>query len=131
MEPLFGSADEKETADANTPEKQGSERTQFKHSKPPSTSCDNLTDHLTLLEEETDTTITAVAKELKSDVGLLETRLTDFLRKAKKRINNEVGALSNYLVPLKSLFVKVEDERAKIQHYLDGKTETFSKLNQA
>lgn len=45
--------------------------------QPQTTPFNTLTDRLTQLEEEKATALTAVAGELKSDVGLLESRLTD------------------------------------------------------
>lgn len=85
----------------------------------------NLTNILTQVEEETDTALTAVAEEINSDVGHLESHLTDLHSKAEKRLNTEIGALSEYLVAPSRFFVKVEDDLSKIQHYLQAKPRHF------
>lgn len=63
------------------------------------------------LEEETDSTLTTVAAELKSEVGHLESHLTDLRTTTDTRIKNqdrEIGSLSEDLVAAPS---GCEDQR--------------------
>lgn len=75
----FENPDEKKTADAQPPKGQGSDITQFATSQ----ITDNLvlhilTDRVAELEGESDYALTTVTAELKSEVGRIETRLTEF-----------------------------------------------------
>lgn len=83
------------------------------------------------LEEEKDTALTNVTEELKSDVGDLKSLLTDSHNRTDKRLNTEIGALSDDLISLTSRNLKAKDYLSQIQDSLVGQTETFSKLKRA
>lgn len=73
----FVSADEMDNVDAHLPKGQGSDPTRVEASQPSAASFNNLADRLTHVEEATDTTLTDIVEELKSDIGCVESRLTD------------------------------------------------------
>lgn len=77
------------------PKRKCSALTQFVNLQPLTKSLNTLTDHLTQLEEDVATDLTAVANELKSEVDLLESRLTDLQNKAGKQPHTEISALSD------------------------------------
>lgn len=115
----FGSANETETANAHPPNDQSSDLTKFEALQPQPISFSTLTEDLTHLEEAMDTALTAVA-ELKSDVGLLESRLTDLHRKSLKLLNTELRSLFHNLVALNRRVMKVGNHLSQTQHSLVG-----------
>lgn len=124
-----GSADDAKTMDAHTLKRQGTDLTFFEVLQHPKPYFNAPKDRLIQLEKQTDSAHTAVTKNFKSEVGLLQSRLTDLHNKVEKQLKTEIGALPDDLVALRCHFLKGEDDISQIQQPLTGQAETLSNLN--
>lgn len=90
-----------------------------------------LTDLVSKLEKETDETIAILSSELKSEVGSLESRITDFLSNTTNRFNTQdyqIGSMYYYPVGVISRIVKLEEGLGKVKTTLAAKSESLTTL---
>lgn len=126
---------ETEIADAKYPKEDGLDLTPFGTSQLPDHPVLHvLTDRVSKLEEATDTFLTTVADEIQTEVGLLESRLTDLRGNTNNHFttqDREIESLSEDLVDLTPRVVKFEDGLSQIQVTLDAQSDALTKLGRA